>query len=351
MLACNSTVQLAPSMDVNSLSEDDLMALTVSELPVKDYTFDDNEIDEHLPLDNGWHILNPHFGLGNLDRLPPELLRNVLMQIDLQSLTDFRQVNQRAMDFVDSIPQYAAIIDLAPNSIRGLLSVGTAKITTCQDLYSKLIVFNCDECTNFGGYLYLITCRRVCFECFVGSMYYYPLSRNEAQLMLGVMPSQFKSLPQMRSRPGCYSSNLRNCNSETILYDYRSILTAGILLYGSENAMWINLSRTAAERRRKFDRKLLEWEKKGSKDSRPRKPQTFSSTLIYRMEPRRFMAIVRFPALEISTRGLEWGFLCKECLDVPDGGYKGLSFPFPWTRKFNAETFRRHLESVDHKKR
>jgi hypothetical protein len=58
-----------------------------------------------------------------LDQLPAELLIQVLLYIDIPSLTVFRRVNRRAMQLVDSVPQYAAIINYCPNTIRAILSI------------------------------------------------------------------------------------------------------------------------------------------------------------------------------------------------------------------------------------
>ena len=116
---------------------------------------DDNRIEEHLPLDNGKHRLDPTANLGQLDLLPYELLGIILMQVDMQCLTDFRQVNQRAMYIIDLMPPYAALIKHAPNSIRGCLGVGTAKSMSCQKLYNNLIDFRCDNCGKYGKYIHL----------------------------------------------------------------------------------------------------------------------------------------------------------------------------------------------------
>lgn len=73
-------------------------------LGLKDHTLD--EIRNLCCLDNGRHRPIPKYALGALEQLPLEIIHMVLIQLDIRSLTDFRHVNQRALQVVDSIPQY-----------------------------------------------------------------------------------------------------------------------------------------------------------------------------------------------------------------------------------------------------
>jgi hypothetical protein len=69
---------------------------------VIDHTLDDNSLEDKCPLDNDKHYINPQYHLGVLDKLPLELLCNTLLKTDIRSLTDFRCVNARAMEVVNS---------------------------------------------------------------------------------------------------------------------------------------------------------------------------------------------------------------------------------------------------------
>ncbi|KAF7590952.1 hypothetical protein BBP40_002204 [Aspergillus hancockii] len=80
---------------------------------------------------NGRHRPIPKYALGALEQLPLEIINMV----------------------VDSIPQYKAIIKHAPASLRGIISIGTGRWISCQDLHDKLCTAECDSCGDFGGYL------------------------------------------------------------------------------------------------------------------------------------------------------------------------------------------------------
>ncbi|KAF3032567.1 hypothetical protein E8E12_003148 [Didymella heteroderae] len=109
--------------------------LTYPKLRINDHTLDDQLA--LLPFGPKYNCAcsRASSSLGALDNLPIELLTEVLLQLDLRTLADFRYVNHRARQLVDSIPQYKAIAAHAPNVIRGVLSIGTGRWTTVDTLH------------------------------------------------------------------------------------------------------------------------------------------------------------------------------------------------------------------------
>ena len=95
-----------------------------------------------------------------LDSLPLELFIEVLLQLDIPSLTRFRGINRRTMELVNSVHQYTAIIEHCPNIIRAIVSI-QADAFDCRTLYRTLCTSRCSTCNRFGDHLYLIDCRRV----------------------------------------------------------------------------------------------------------------------------------------------------------------------------------------------
>ncbi|KAL2795705.1 hypothetical protein BJX66DRAFT_336618 [Aspergillus keveii] len=128
-------------------------------LSLVDHTLDSNS--RLCPVDNGRHISPPKVDLGALDKLPQELLETVLGQLDIQSLTKFRRFNRRGMQAVDSIHAYKQIVTRFPTALRAILSINTGATYSCQDLYHELQTAECRDCGRFGGFLYLLTCRRL----------------------------------------------------------------------------------------------------------------------------------------------------------------------------------------------
>lgn len=149
-----------------------------------DNTLDNAQLETRCPLDNGRHAAAsiPHpacHSAGQLDQLPAELVLQVLLQIDIPSLTRFRSVNRRAMELVDSVRQYAALIQHCPNIVRAIVSI-QADSFDCGTLYRTLSTSRCSTCERFGDHLYLTDCRRVCYFCFTRRPEYFPVTIGQA---------------------------------------------------------------------------------------------------------------------------------------------------------------------------
>lgn len=151
-------------MYVEHLREKRYHELTYSHPSRPDFTLDDNDLALRCPLDNGHFPKTPQHDLDLLDRLPLDLLQPLLTQLDLCTLTDLRRINQRGRDVVDSIPEYRIIITHAPDALRALLSVKAARYVTCESLYVKLCMSQCEHYEKFGGYLYLLTCKHLYYD-------------------------------------------------------------------------------------------------------------------------------------------------------------------------------------------
>jgi len=325
-------------MDQLSLSETKLETLTYSHTNMKDYTLDDNELDEHCPLDIGRHNLDPACNLGSLDLLPPELLNAVLSQLDLQSLTNFRRVNQQAMGLVNSVPHYQTVVKHASAALRGMLSIGTAKLKTCQDLYEKLCTANCDTCGDFGGYLYLITCRRVCFVCLSDDTSYLPLLRADVIRKVGLEPRDLARIPQIRSRPGCFSPNIKTCRKPLTLFDHDSTRCAGLAVHGAVSEMDKCIAKAAEQCRSDFEERKFVYQSIGHAGIRPRPPRDQDAWDAKSGNPHRFIAIVSTPYVKPQTRSAEWGIYCSDCLGENEGP------DLYWRRRFMMKTFIDHMK-------
>ncbi|CRK27581.1 hypothetical protein BN1723_008289 [Verticillium longisporum] len=193
-----------------------VMKKTLSDLPdsalytkqnICDNTLDDAQLETRCPLDNGRHadaLMSTHYPAGQLDQLPAELLIQILLQIDIPSLTHFRRVNRRAMGLVDSIPQYAALIKHCPNIIRAILSI-QADAFDCGTLYRTLSTYRCSTCKRFGDHLYLVNCRRVCYFCFTQRLEYFPLTIGQASTLF--TPNRMQQREAISARQLLQSAN------------------------------------------------------------------------------------------------------------------------------------------------
>ena len=232
------------------------------------------------------------FPLGQLDNLPHELLIEILLHCDLVSLATFRRVNRRATKLVDSISQYGSILKNCPDIIRAVLSI-QATSYDCQTLYQTLCTTQCSSCDRFGDYLYLITCKRVCYACFTTRTEYLPLETRLASCHFAA-----HNPPQQNSGK-TFRDHLLESNIPNILS-----------LPGRYASTWPkDRSKVVRKRVRLFDRRAVM-----NGDATNELPMLDRTTC----EPRRFMAIISAPHLYDRGRKADWGYFCLGCRDESD---------------------------------
>lgn len=303
---------------------------------LRDFTLDENDLERTCPLDLGHHSLDPQCALGMLDELPLEILSEILAQVDIRSLMDFRRVNQRAMQVVDSISQFRTIVRHCPNSLRGILSVEAGSYISCQDLYCTLRTSRCEKCDDFGGYIYVLDCSRVCFLCISERHEYLPLSASDAIRSFGINRMLLASLHSMRSVPGCYSPNQRNCRTRLLLIDSESARRAGVARHGSVLAMEQHVARAASKSLEEYHKRVSQ-KAAGVPGPVPRQPPSAMVRGKRTGDARRFMAAVHAPWVDMPTNSAEWGFHCVGC----ERQYR--CRPLHWRRKYIVNTFNDHI--------
>ncbi|PYI03077.1 hypothetical protein BO78DRAFT_400088 [Aspergillus sclerotiicarbonarius CBS 121057] len=308
-------------------------------LNISDNTLDDIDRSSHLDNQLNLNSQPPRYGLGTLEKLPLEIIHLGLIQLDIQSLTDFQRVNKRARLITTSIPQYKPILIHAPALLRGILNIQTARYFTCQDLYNTLSTAECDTCGDFGGYLYLITCRRVCFLCFTEQTDYLPLLRQDIIRKFGLDSKHIASLPRMKSFPGCYSPRGIKCRRRRqTLFDPSAARRAGIAVHGTIEAMETYATEMILK-------KLPVYQSRPSLCGRPdgsgmhvlRPPRVEDPFDAQCCNPRRFMGVMRAPLLRGMMVAPEWGFHCLACKPHHYGR------PLHWRRMYMVDSFRDHV--------
>jgi hypothetical protein len=307
----------------------------------------DNTLDENLapacPLDNGHVFENPRNDLGLLDRLPLELLHIVLAQLDISTLTDLRRLNRRALQVVDKIPQYQVIVTHAQNVLQAILSIETGRWITCQVLYDAFCTADCETCGDHAGYLYLLTCRRVCFICFTKNDSYLPLSYPLAGLKFGITRQVIDILPHMKSIPGTFSPNGRKCKNRLRLVDHDSARCAGIKIHGTAITMEQYVADVARRKQEEFEKKLGKRFEKRKTHVQTGGIITWPCPLIksavdgHSSNPLRFLAIVRMPVYNRLTQTVEDGRYCIGCEREYRSGRQN------WRRQFSKASFDAHL--------
>ncbi|EPS39720.1 hypothetical protein H072_6461 [Dactylellina haptotyla CBS 200.50] len=177
--------------------------------------------------------------IGSLKCLPTELLEEIIYNLDIRSLENFRQANKHTLVLVESLPKYKTVFQYARIALRGILSIQTGAYIQFSDLYDEICCESCERCGLFGDYIYLLTFKRVCYFCIVDGDTYRPIELQSAKIKYGLTDEILRSVASMKVLP---KADPQGTDVDTIamiprktLVDRVSALRAAVLLHGSHD--------------------------------------------------------------------------------------------------------------------
>lgn len=106
-----------------------------------------------------------NMGLGSFQVLPLELFHIIVGKLDLHSIEQFAQVCEEASERVFAHHMYRRIYHQAHDVVRCFRLFQPDERIPLSQLYKILGHSRCCYCDQFGGYLYLHNCTRVCSRC------------------------------------------------------------------------------------------------------------------------------------------------------------------------------------------
>ena len=325
-----------------------LRYLTYSRGDICDRTIDTEHLQHDCPLDQTSSRLPTTFhmqtaSLGRFDKLPLETTQNILSNLDLSTLTLLRSISRRTTFLVDSLPGYQKVITHSPNALRALLSTHVAQYFTANDLHNALRAQNCFLCGQFGAFLYLLECRRCCWQCLTSDEDLLPISQSSAKLTFRFDAQTGAKLPMLLNIPGSYGLKQERLPHMRSKGGVRVALVA----YGAARKARVrsqlhdllsqDYEKLKLETRIAFRGPLSQdfmWEM----DCMNYDPAGYEAG--YGLEPQRFMAAIRFPTLIAGTDTVEWGISCLGCLErAKDGDEERF-----WNEQYTNEGMVKHLE-------
>ncbi|EWY85600.1 hypothetical protein FOYG_12741 [Fusarium oxysporum NRRL 32931] len=142
--------------------------------------------------------------LGQLDTLPAELLHITLNLLDFQSLSRVSRVSLRGKRVVENFLPYQQVIQHAPKVPTALIKTNLVGYYPASEVYRILKSYRCVSCSDFGAFLYLPTCERVCFECLFQNRGLWMMTLPMAKKYFVLTQRQVQALHIMRIIPGTY---------------------------------------------------------------------------------------------------------------------------------------------------
>ncbi|MCJ1462371.1 hypothetical protein MMC07_000971 [Pseudocyphellaria aurata] len=151
-------------------------------------------------------IVQPSFG--NLDKLPPELVGMVLEHLTLGDLEAVSSCSTGARLAVVAFPAFYNLLEYAPEILATLKITQLARSFAVKQIYETFTSFECTNCGQFGGYVFLPSFSRCCLHCAETELKFLPMSRDGARIEFGVTRKKiFDRLPKLNNILGEYSAS------------------------------------------------------------------------------------------------------------------------------------------------
>ncbi|WEW61149.1 hypothetical protein PRK78_006639 [Emydomyces testavorans] len=261
--------------------------------------------------------------LGTLEVFPLEIFHMILSDLDLETLTNFRAVSRTATMVIDSLPKYTSLYTLAPTVFQAVISFGAGAWITCETLRDALSTRSCAVCGEFGSFIYLLSCKRVCPECFTQTPEYPMALAGFAKFLCDL---DDLTLGRLRTLIIPERSACSECVHRPLQLVSRSeALRAGLSLHGTCSQI-LNLVEEESDddddlndndnNQNAFSAEALsDTESTVCSD----KADLVSGVIFY-------AGAVRAPHVNFTTGNVEWGKCCKACSDSGRSGREKMSW-------------------------
>lgn len=176
----------------------------------------------------------PRAQLGELDRLPLELINEICLRLDIASMFYLRQTNARARHIINALHEYQIVTTHALSPFCALLRTRSASRVTLSDFYRLLCTQICSLCnTQYGDLVYLPTWLRCCSHCLrSGDPQINTITLARVKRVLSLSKESLTKLPAVTTLPGIYTMDERLRSSRTAIVPTHSALLA----FGKENS-------------------------------------------------------------------------------------------------------------------
>lgn len=299
------------------------------------------------PAERRWNSVNvapPQADLGMLDAtFPLELLHFILPQMDIRTLTALTCVNRRAAHLVRSLRIYRFVLAHGRDAWQEMLRSRSGLGVTLANLHDALCRSACDGCGHFGNYLYLLTCKRVCYACMTEKDAYRPVPYGLACRVYGLdgRPDLMRALPRMRYYLAPHLESGPWAAGPHVLVDSDAAGRAGRAVHGSDKARDQYVAQRRARESTVHPGNHLVAPRGYFSTYEPLpwtvEPVAEHETKSY--NPYRWAALICVPYFNRDRNEEEWGFRCRACPLGRDESPLG-------ARVYTLAMFEQHLEEL-----
>lgn len=275
----------------------------------------DEKLIRHLPIPKPSTIsrTSNSSSLGQLDLLPAEILLEVLKLADFQSLSRLSRTSLRGKDVVEALRLYREVMRYYPKLLAALGKTHLLRHHSSSLVRQVLSEQKCASCLDFGGFLFLPTCERVCFECLSKNFAFHLAKVSFAKKWFALTSEQLRRIPIMQSIPGRYRVTFTAKHSQPHkLVSVKQLLQLAIDVHGSpENVARLMPAWSPAIHPHDF-KTLAEFHKAPLQPPGCDLSKLPFNSILYDKYPG--MASIRMPSL--TSSGFEYGRQCRGCRHV-----------------------------------
>lgn len=171
----------------------------------------------------------------SLDRLPLELLHMICSLLDFRSLSRLSCTSFRNKAIVESLPAYRDLMKYAPRTLNALGKTRLISVHSSALLHTTLRSARCVSCGEFGAFLFLPTCERICRLCLIRNHSFWMIPETQAKKCFDLAQRHLNKIPVMYNVPGwCNVGHHSSCWRRRRLYDAKSVKKLAIKIHGSE---------------------------------------------------------------------------------------------------------------------
>lgn len=136
--------------------------------------------------------------LGNLDRLPLEVVWRIVDNMDIQSFLKFARTSRHARSLCKQHPAYKNIADYLPPLLIALKGLRLNRWVPVGALWGEIQQPNCRSCGEKAHLLFVPTVDRICVNCLMYNPAYWYASFPDAKIAFALEHENLQRAPAFR---------------------------------------------------------------------------------------------------------------------------------------------------------
>lgn len=176
---------------------------------VEEFTWIPQEIEigmvqPHVEDDINLPFENVSASMGELDRMPTELMHTIFDDLTMEDLVALRRTCRLTRAMVPGSLAYQDLIWYVPNMLRAMADMELLGAFTVKHMMDTIASHTCVGCGNFGVCIFLPEFSRICYTCLQYNEGFWVMPMSEARQCFDLPEECEDLIPWYWSIPGRY---------------------------------------------------------------------------------------------------------------------------------------------------